>query len=129
MTGCEVASERLACLAWYSKSLPSVRCTSCGRGVLRLLRASVFTLFARPWQIINKPTGSKIAMLKAEVDILTRCDHPNMCACSCCCCRRCLRACSAAVLSMWHHVCSSPSRPPRGPSAAAVRALPRLLPA
>merc|ERR1719171_2023040 len=29
-------------------------------------------------KIINKPTGSKIAMLKAEVDILTRCDHPNV---------------------------------------------------
>jgi calcium/calmodulin-dependent protein kinase I len=25
-----------------------------------------------------KPTGSKIAMLKAEVDILTKCDHPNI---------------------------------------------------
>lgn len=30
-------------------------------------------------QIINKPTGNKIAMLKAEVNILTKCDHPNMC--------------------------------------------------
>ena len=29
-------------------------------------------------QIIVKPTGSKIAMLKAEVDILTKCDHPNV---------------------------------------------------
>ena len=29
-------------------------------------------------QIINKPTGSKIAMLKAEVDILQKCDHPNV---------------------------------------------------
>jgi len=29
-------------------------------------------------KIIQKPTGSKIAMLKAEVDILTRCDHPNV---------------------------------------------------
>jgi len=29
-------------------------------------------------KIINKPTGSKIAMLKAEVDILTKCDHPNI---------------------------------------------------
>ena len=34
-------------------------------------------------QIIQKPTGSKIAMLKAEVDILTRCDHPNVYAVSC----------------------------------------------
>mmetsp|Transcript_39479 Transcript_39479/g.65459 ORF Transcript_39479/g.65459 Transcript_39479/m.65459 type:complete len:449 (+) Transcript_39479:119-1465(+) len=29
-------------------------------------------------KIINKPTGSKISMLKAEVDILTKCDHPNV---------------------------------------------------
>jgi len=29
-------------------------------------------------KIINKPTGSKIAMLKAEVDILMKCDHPNI---------------------------------------------------
>jgi len=29
-------------------------------------------------KIIQKPTGSKIAMLKAEVDILTKCDHPNV---------------------------------------------------
>jgi len=29
-------------------------------------------------KIIEKPTGSKIAMLKAEVDILTKCDHPNV---------------------------------------------------
>ncbi len=29
-------------------------------------------------QIITKPTGSKIAMLKAEVDILLRCDHPHI---------------------------------------------------
>jgi len=29
-------------------------------------------------KIIVKPTGSKIAMLKAEVDILTKCDHPNV---------------------------------------------------
>ena len=29
-------------------------------------------------QIIEKPSGSKIAMLKAEVDILTKCDHPNV---------------------------------------------------
>ena len=29
-------------------------------------------------KIINKPAGSKIHMLKAEVDILTRCDHPNV---------------------------------------------------
>jgi len=29
-------------------------------------------------KIINKPTGSKIAMLKAEVDILIKCDHPNV---------------------------------------------------
>ena len=28
--------------------------------------------------MIKKPTGNKIAMLKAEVDILTRCDHPNV---------------------------------------------------
>jgi calcium/calmodulin-dependent protein kinase I len=29
-------------------------------------------------KIIQKPTNNKIAMLKAEVDILTRCDHPNV---------------------------------------------------
>jgi calcium/calmodulin-dependent protein kinase I len=29
-------------------------------------------------KIINKPTGSKIAMLKTEVDIMTRTDHPNV---------------------------------------------------
>jgi len=29
-------------------------------------------------KIIEKPSGSKIAMLKAEVDILTKCDHPNV---------------------------------------------------
>jgi len=29
-------------------------------------------------KIIAKPTGSKIAMLQAEVDILTKCDHPNI---------------------------------------------------
>jgi len=29
-------------------------------------------------KIINKPTGNKIAMLKAEVNILTKCDHPNI---------------------------------------------------
>merc|ERR1719217_590880 len=29
-------------------------------------------------KIIKKPTGNKIAMLKAEVDILTKCDHPNI---------------------------------------------------
>lgn len=29
-------------------------------------------------KIIEKPQGSKIAMLKAEVDILTKCDHPNV---------------------------------------------------
>jgi len=29
-------------------------------------------------KIIQKPKGSKIAMLKAEVDILTKCDHPNV---------------------------------------------------
>jgi len=29
-------------------------------------------------KIIQKPTGSKIAMLKAEVDILTKCNHPNV---------------------------------------------------
>ena len=29
-------------------------------------------------QIIQKPSGSKIAMLKAEVDILTKCNHPNV---------------------------------------------------
>merc|ERR1712087_740565 len=29
-------------------------------------------------KIINKPTGSKISMLKAEVDILTKADHPNV---------------------------------------------------
>ena len=28
--------------------------------------------------MIKKPTGNKIAMLKAEVDILMRCDHPNV---------------------------------------------------
>ena len=29
-------------------------------------------------QIINKPTGSKIAMLKTEVDIMTKTEHPNV---------------------------------------------------
>jgi len=29
-------------------------------------------------KIITKPTGSKIAMLEAEVNILTACDHPNV---------------------------------------------------
>lgn len=29
-------------------------------------------------KIINKPSGSKISMLKAEVDILTKADHPNV---------------------------------------------------
>uniref|UniRef100_A0A6S9XZE7 Protein kinase domain-containing protein n=1 Tax=Chrysotila carterae TaxID=13221 RepID=A0A6S9XZE7_CHRCT len=29
-------------------------------------------------KIINKPTGSKISMLKTEVDILTKADHPNV---------------------------------------------------
>ena len=29
-------------------------------------------------QIIIKPTGSKISMLKAEVDILTKANHPNV---------------------------------------------------
>ena len=29
-------------------------------------------------QIIVKPTGSKIAMLKTEVDIMTKTDHPNV---------------------------------------------------
>jgi len=29
-------------------------------------------------KIIQKPSGSKIAMLKAEVDILTKADHPNV---------------------------------------------------
>jgi calcium/calmodulin-dependent protein kinase I len=29
-------------------------------------------------KIINKPTGSKIAMLKTEVDIMTRTEHPNV---------------------------------------------------
>lgn len=42
--------------------------------------ASVLALTTHPHtQIINKPTGNKIAMLKAEVNILTKCDHPNMC--------------------------------------------------
>jgi len=30
-------------------------------------------------QIIQKPPESKMGMLKAEVDILTKSDHPNMC--------------------------------------------------
>jgi len=29
-------------------------------------------------KIINKPTGSKIAMLKTEVDIMTKTEHPNV---------------------------------------------------
>ena len=29
-------------------------------------------------KIINKPAKHKMAMLKAEVDILTKCNHPNM---------------------------------------------------
>ena len=29
-------------------------------------------------QIINKPPQNKMGMLKAEVDILTKCDHPNI---------------------------------------------------
>ena len=31
-----------------------------------------------PPQIIQKPAESKMGMLKAEVDILTKCDHPNI---------------------------------------------------
>jgi len=40
-------------------------------------------------KIIQKPTGNKIAMLKAEVDILTRCDHPNVYALLVCKCQSC----------------------------------------
>jgi calcium/calmodulin-dependent protein kinase I len=29
-------------------------------------------------KVIKKPSGSKVKMLKAEVDILTKCDHPNI---------------------------------------------------
>ena len=29
-------------------------------------------------KIIQKPSGDKIKMLKAEVDILLKCDHPNI---------------------------------------------------
>ena len=36
----------------------------------------------RRFQIIQKPPESKMGMLKAEVDILTKSDHPNMCAAS-----------------------------------------------
>ena len=57
---------------------PTSRRSRCRRAAL-----GVWTSGAQPApdafaQIIVKPTGSKIAMLKTEVDIMTKTEHPNV---------------------------------------------------
>ena len=71
----------LAALSTRAVTQASARARTCALELLRNVRASSWcrrVASTRCAQIINKPTGSKIAMLKAEVDILTRCDHPNV---------------------------------------------------